>query len=92
VTLQHCVMKALLTVLDSGPGMAWVRSHPMDEDSDTDVNVDHTALEDIFLSIQVKILFEVQNVILSSFSTIVLNPLCWSKVPSRIEYDVLSPT
>jgi len=88
VTLQHCVMKALLTVLDSGPGMAWVRSHPMDEDSDTDVNV----LEDIFLSIQVKILFEVQNVILSSFSTIVLNPLCWSKVPSRIEYDVLSPT
>jgi len=81
-------MKALLTVLDSGPGMAWVRSHPMDEDSDTDVNV----LEDIFLSIQVKILFEVQNVILSSFSTIVLNPLCWSKVPSRIEYDVLSPT
>ena len=56
MTLQHCVLKALLAVLDSGPGLAWVLAAPQGADSgdgDDDGGGGHTAFEDIFLSIQV---------------------------------------
>jgi len=46
-------MKALLTVLDSGPGLSWVLSNSRETDSGGDDNADYSALEDIFLSIQV---------------------------------------
>jgi hypothetical protein len=56
VTLQHCVLKALLAVLDSGPGLAWVLAAPQGTDSGDggdDGGSGHTAFEDIFLNIQV---------------------------------------
>ena len=40
VTLQHCVLKAVLTVLDSAPGLDWVLAHEQ-------------AMVDIFASVQV---------------------------------------
>ena len=55
VTLQHCVLKALLTVLDSGPGLCWVLSNSRETSNGGEDNGDYAALEDIFLSIQVNL-------------------------------------